>query len=189
MPVQKRSGNLLNTPRIYIDILSSIDRLFRCLTTLQCGLTRKTLEAGIETRPTLRQTFYHTSQPASEPRQLGNYKALNCSFRLFTFLSYGIPVLNSFEELCIIRVAVVNSFTRVLNPRGGGVYIIINRQNVSLYHKTSGWPHTHTHTHTHIYIYMFVCMYVYVCVSVCVCVCVYLKYNNGKSFFGKTINK
>ena len=33
---------------------SSLDILFRCITTLQCGLTRKTLEAGIETHPTLR---------------------------------------------------------------------------------------------------------------------------------------
>ena len=28
-------------------------------------------------------------------------------------------VLNSFEELCIMRAAAENSFTRVLNPRGG----------------------------------------------------------------------
>ena len=35
-------------------ILSSPDRLFRCITTLQCGETRGTQGAGIETRPTLR---------------------------------------------------------------------------------------------------------------------------------------
>ena len=29
--------------------------------------------------------------PISEPRQLGNYKALSSSFRLFTFLPYRIP--------------------------------------------------------------------------------------------------
>ena len=39
---------------IYIYILSSRDRLFRSIRTLQCGLTRRTLEAGIETHPTLR---------------------------------------------------------------------------------------------------------------------------------------
>ena len=31
-------------------ILSSKDRLFRCITTLQCGKTRRTLEAGIDKR-------------------------------------------------------------------------------------------------------------------------------------------
>ena len=35
-------------------MLSSTDRLFHCITTLQCGYTRRALEAGIETHPTLR---------------------------------------------------------------------------------------------------------------------------------------
>ena len=35
-------------------ILSSTDRLFRCITTLQCGKTRRTLLARIEIRPILR---------------------------------------------------------------------------------------------------------------------------------------
>ena len=39
---------------IYIYILSSTDRLFRYITTLRCGKTRRTLGAGIETCPTLR---------------------------------------------------------------------------------------------------------------------------------------
>ena len=33
--------------------------------------------------------------------------------------------LNSFEELCIMRAADENSFTRVLNPHWGGLYIYI----------------------------------------------------------------
>ena len=32
---------------IYINILSSRDRLFHCITTLQCGKTRRMLQAGI----------------------------------------------------------------------------------------------------------------------------------------------
>ena len=67
--------------------------------------------------------------------KLGNYTVLSSSVRLFTF--YTLPdtrVLNSFEELCIMRATVVNSFTRVLNPNGGSVYIVIHRQTVSLYH-------------------------------------------------------
>ena len=43
-------------------------------------------------------------------------------------------VLNSLEEFCITRVAAVNSFVRVINPREGSVYIVIHRQTVSLYH-------------------------------------------------------
>ena len=39
---------------IDVYILSSADRLFRCIITLQCGLTRRTLQAEFETRPTLR---------------------------------------------------------------------------------------------------------------------------------------
>ena len=41
---------------IYIYILSSTDRLFCCLTTLQCGKTHKILPAGIEAHPTLHLT-------------------------------------------------------------------------------------------------------------------------------------
>ena len=70
--------------------------LFRCITTLQCGQIRRTLEAGIETRSTLRQTQRHTAQPTSEIRQLWNYKALSSSFRLVYI--YTLPdtrVLNS----------------------------------------------------------------------------------------------
>ena len=74
-----------------------------------------TLEAGIETRPTLRYTI--TAQPTSELRHLGNYKALSVSFHLFTNIPYrDTKVLNSFEELCIMQVAAVNSFPRMLNP-------------------------------------------------------------------------
>ena len=42
-------------------------------------------------------------------------KVLSSSVRLFTF--YTLPdtrVLNSFEELCIMRAAAVNSFARLL---------------------------------------------------------------------------
>ena len=35
---------------ILISILSSIDSLFRCITTLQCDFTRRMLQAGNETR-------------------------------------------------------------------------------------------------------------------------------------------
>ena len=48
---RQRSPTLLTYIYIYICILSSTDRLFRCITTLQCGQTRRTLEARIETRP------------------------------------------------------------------------------------------------------------------------------------------
>ena len=37
VPIRKNSGNLFNDPRIYICILSSKDKLFRCITTFPCG--------------------------------------------------------------------------------------------------------------------------------------------------------
>ena len=38
-------------------------------------------------------------------------------------------MLTSFEELCIMRVAAVNSFAIVLNPQWGSVYIYIERES------------------------------------------------------------
>ena len=46
----------INIYHIYIYILSSTNRLFRCITTLQCSYTREMLQAGIETRLSLRQS-------------------------------------------------------------------------------------------------------------------------------------
>ena len=46
---------ILSFHPIYIYMLSSTDRLFRCIITLQCSQTRDTLQAGIETRLNLRQ--------------------------------------------------------------------------------------------------------------------------------------
>ena len=44
----------------------------------------------------------------------------------FTFFSLPYTrVHNLFEELCIMRVAAINSFASVLNPRGG-VYILLS---------------------------------------------------------------
>ena len=44
-------------------ILSSTERLVRCITTLQCSKIQSTAQAGIETRLTLRYTWYLTAQP------------------------------------------------------------------------------------------------------------------------------
>ena len=41
-----------------------------------------------------------------------------------------------------MQVAAINSFTRVLNPQEGSVYIVIQRQTVSLYHNSSVWLDT-----------------------------------------------
>ena len=39
---------------VCVCVFSFTDRLFRCITTLQCGKTLRTLEAVIETHPNLR---------------------------------------------------------------------------------------------------------------------------------------
>ena len=105
---------------IYIYILSSTDRHFRCNTTLQCGQTRRTLQVGIETRLIYVRLriipLSHQSTYVSSGIIMGYVVAFVC----LHFALPGTRVLNSFEELCITRVAAVDSFTRVLNPHGGG---------------------------------------------------------------------
>ena len=44
------------------------------------------------------------------------------AFACLHFALTDTRVVNSYEELCITRVAVVNSFARVLNPRGERIY-------------------------------------------------------------------
>ena len=58
-------------------------------------------------------------------RELLRHLCSNSSVRLFTFFNTlsATRVLNSFEELCIMRAAAENSFTRVLNSHGGA-YIL-----------------------------------------------------------------
>ena len=110
---------------IYIYILSSTDRLFHSIRTLQCGLTRRTLEAGIETHPTLRSTQSQTARPTSVSRWLRELlryyvaTAAAASVCLHFYTLSATRVLNSFEELCIMRAAAENSFARVLNLHGG----------------------------------------------------------------------
>ena len=64
----------------------------------------------------------------------------------YVCLHFALPdtkVLNSYEELCITRVAAVNSFARALNPPPSrNVHMVIYRQTVSLYHIYSVWLDT-----------------------------------------------
>ena len=62
-------------------------------------------------------------------------------------------MLNSLEGLCITRVAAVNSFASVINPRRGA-YIVIHRQTISLCHTSSVWLDTLYPKYIYIYIYM-----------------------------------
>ena len=63
----------------YIDILSSTDRLFRCITTHQCGKTREMLQAGVETRLILRQ---------SDILQMQSHQQPQCKRRNFTHVFF-----------------------------------------------------------------------------------------------------
>ena len=52
-------------------------------------------------------------------------------------------VFNSLEKLCIVPVATVNSFTKLLNPIWEeSIYIVIYWQTVPLYHNSSVWLET-----------------------------------------------
>ena len=84
------------------------------------------LQAGIKTRLTLRHPDNIISQPPAEPMQAREFNVyVLTSFCLYFTLS-ETGVLNSLVELCITRVATVNSLANVLNLRGGGgIYIYI----------------------------------------------------------------
>ena len=99
-------------------------------------------------------------KPGSKPTQLyvglnilpNSHQAIYISLGIMTHyvlafvcLHFVLPdtgVLYSFVELCIRKVAAVNSFARELNPRKGSVYIVIYRPTVSLYHNSSVWRDT-----------------------------------------------
>ena len=49
-------------------------------------------------------------------------------------------MLNSFEELCIMRAVAVNSFAGVLNPHGAHIYIYIHILTEESIEKGPQWP-------------------------------------------------
>ena len=72
---------------IYIYIQSATDRLFHCITTLQCGQTCKMLQAKIETYLTLCQA---DDIPLSQSHDSTSARELTCiNFCLFTFCVVG----------------------------------------------------------------------------------------------------
>ena len=96
-------------------IVSQLFDVARHVGHLKLGSKPGQLYVTLSIRP-LSQQVYHV--------WLGNYKVLcsnnSSSIRLFTFFTLpDIKVLNSFKELCIMRVAAKNSFARVLNSHWG----------------------------------------------------------------------
>ena len=108
---------------IYIYILSSTDRLFRCITTHQCGLTRETLQAEFDTRLPLPQADAHTLKSNLWLNGINVYRLTFGLFFFFHFALSDTEAQNSLEDLCITRVVAVNSF------------MFIHRHAVSLTHK------------------------------------------------------
>ena len=77
---------------IYIYILSSTDRLFHSIRTLQCGQTHRTLEAGIKIRPILRYTQYQTARSTNVPCWLRYYIAkVAAAVFIYIFIPYRLP--------------------------------------------------------------------------------------------------
>ena len=98
-----------------------------------------TLQARIETGLTLRQTDHITPQTAADLTKAGELNVYELTSVCLHFTLPETEVLNSLEELCIARMATIDSLTKVLNALGRSIYIVI-------------------------YIYICVC----VCVCVCV---------------------
>ena len=86
--------------------------------------------AGIEAHLTFRLRDILPLSYFDDLRQLGNLTHYVKAFVCLHFTLSDSGVLNSLEELCITRVATVDSFARVLNPREGSVYIFIHKQTV-----------------------------------------------------------
>ena len=103
---------------IYTYILSSKDRLFLCITSLQCDSTREMFQAGIETSLTLRQTDNIPLSQLINPTQAREFNVYVLTSVCLHFSLLDTKVLNSLEELCITWVSTINSFAKVFNPRG-----------------------------------------------------------------------
>ena len=127
---------------IYIYILSYTDKLFRSIRTLQCkarhvrrskvGSKPVWLNVRLNFRP-LGQQAYHVG----EGNFLRYYVAAASVCLHFDTLS-ATRVLNSFEELCIMRAVAENSFARVLNPHGGA-YILSSTDRLFRSIRTLQW--------------------------------------------------
>ena len=111
---------------IYIYILSSTDcfvlsELFSVARHVGCsksGSKPIQLYIRLSLRP-LSQQAYHVWL-----REFLRYYVVTAAAVCLHFYTLTANrVLNSFEELCIMRAAAENSFTRVLNPHGGA-YIV-----------------------------------------------------------------
>ena len=119
---------------MYIFILSSTDRLFRCIITLQCGSTYEMLQAGIESRLILHQSDILPQILRYSLRLWGNF------FYVYIFLHvrYRLSgVLNSWEGL--LRISSSSSRQKT---HGGEKHIHRHPQTVSCHHNFSVWLDT-----------------------------------------------
>ena len=123
---------------IYIYILSSTDRLFRCITTIRYDKTREMLQAGIETwLIDVRRIFY--------PKTIGPFSISEGILRIYLF-TYTLIGYRSAQfirrSLHLCSWSSRQFTTHVLNPRTWHRYIVIHRQTVLLYHNSSVWLDT-----------------------------------------------
>ena len=123
-----------------IDILSSTDKLFRCISIHPCGETHEMILDGIETRLTLREPDNIPHRHKQSQRKRMNFNAYFLIFPLFTFTLTATGMLCSLEDLYKWQ-ALIPSWKFLTLPKGS-IYIVIHRQTVSLYHNSSEWLDT-----------------------------------------------
>ena len=97
-----------------IYILPSTNRLFRCITTLPCGQTRKMLQVEIETRLTLRQSNISSQNHRHSQRKLRNFLRIS-----FLYIRYQLLVCSIHAKI-FAYVTVGEYPTRVLPGVGIG---------------------------------------------------------------------
>ena len=117
----------LVSPIIYIYIYIVIHRLFRWITTLQCGQTHEIRQAGVETWITLRQSNILSQSRRHFQRKRKNFFTYN-----FQHTRYRLHGVFSFEKSCCISVHVVAAQFPPKNaqPSGGDIYILSSKHRL-----------------------------------------------------------
>ena len=151
-------------------ILSSTDRMFRSIRTLQCGWKPGSKPIQLYVRLSLRPLGQQAYLWVRE--FLRYYVVTAAAVWLHFYTLSATRVLNSFEELCIMWAAADNSFTRVLNPHGGPYILSYIYIYIYIYIKLHITQNTQHHKISFSYLYIYI--HTYQCMRVCVCDCMHV---------------
>ena len=116
-------------------ILSSTERLFRCIITLRCGLTRETLKTWIETHQKFTSGWWHTPKPSLQLHINSEINAYVLTFVLFkNILHDRIPKCSIHKKSFALREwqPLIPS-PKCSTPTPGNVYIYMYIYAIYIY--------------------------------------------------------